>query len=73
MQAYRIETTIAQNGTLLIQGVPFRAGDKVEVIILPSRSQEKQEPQNRYPLRGKVIRYEAPFDSVAENDWDTLR
>ena len=26
-----------------------------------------------YPLRGKLIRYKNPFDSVVEEDWETLR
>jgi hypothetical protein len=32
MNAYRIETAIAENGTLILSGIPFHAGDAVEVI-----------------------------------------
>lgn len=71
MQAYRLETIVPQNGTLTIRGVPFRAGEKVEVIILSWH--RKRENGERYPLRGKPIRYVAPFDSVAEADWDVLQ
>ena len=71
MQAYRVETVIPQNGALTIRGIPFRAGEKVEVIIL-SRVR-KRENGERYPLRGKPIRYVAQFDSVAETDWDALQ
>lgn len=71
MQAYRVETVVPQNGTLTIRGVPFRAGEKVEVIILSwPRTRDNDE---RYPLRGKPIRYVAPFGSVAEADWDVLQ
>ena len=71
MQTYRIETIISTNRVLTIRGVPFRAGEKVEVIILSfPRKWGKAE---RYPLRGKPIRYIAPFDSVAENEWGVLR
>jgi hypothetical protein len=71
MQTYRIETIISQNRVLTIRGVPFRAGEKVEVIILSLP--RKGERAERYPLRGKPIHYVAPFDSVAENDWNVLQ
>ncbi|NOZ30113.1 MAG: hypothetical protein GXP39_18945 [Chloroflexi bacterium] len=71
MEAYRIETVVAQDGTLIIRGLPFRAGEEVEVIIL-SRFRKPKEKE-RYPLRGKPVRYLAPFDSVAEDDWEALQ
>ena len=71
MQTYWIETIVSPNRVLTLRGVPFRAGEKVEVIILsPPRKSERKE---RYPLRGKPIRYLATFDSVAENEWKVLR
>jgi len=71
MQPYRTETIISQNRVLTIRGVPFRAGEKVEVIVLSLP--RKRQRAERYPLRGKPIRYIAPFDSVAEKDWNALR
>ena len=71
MQTYRIETIIAQNRILTIRGLPFRKGEKVEVIIL-SRPRI-QEGQSHYPLRGQPFRYTAPFDPVAEDDWNALQ
>lgn len=65
MQMCRVETVISQNGILTIRSVPFRAGDKVEVIVL-SRP-HKREGGERYPLRGKPIHYTAPFES--EDRW----
>jgi len=71
MQTFSIETVISKNHVLTIRGVPFRVGDKVQVIILnPPIRQVRGE---RYPLRGKPIRYVAPFDSVAENEWQALQ
>ena len=71
MQTYWMETIISPNRVLTVRGVPFRAGEKVQVIIIsPPRKWERKE---RYPLRGKPIRYIAPFDSVAENEWQVLR
>lgn len=71
MQTYHIETTMINNGTLIINELPFRAGEKIEVI-LRRRSLEKQSNE-KYPLRGKLIRYDHPFESVAENDWDAMQ
>jgi len=71
MQAYRIETVVAQDGTITIKGTPFRAGERVEVLIL-SRS-SKPKGKKRHPLRGKPVRYLAPFESVAENEWEALQ
>ena len=71
MRTYCVETTIAKHGTLTIKGLPFRAGDRVEVVV---RSCEpERQPIERYPLRGKAISYVDPYVSVAEEDWDALR
>ena len=71
MRKYRIETTISNDGTLTLKELPFRAGDKVEVIVYRRESEEERDVH--YPLRGKPIRYIDPFGSVAENEWDVLR
>jgi hypothetical protein len=71
MQDYRVETKVSSDGSLTLKGLPFQAGDEVEVII---RSRGHGERENRcYPLRGKPIRYTDPFDGVAEEDWEVLR
>jgi hypothetical protein len=33
METYRIRTTVSQDGKLSIKGLPFRAGEQVEVIV----------------------------------------
>jgi len=71
MQTYRIETIVSANRVLTIRGVPFRPGERVEVIILSHPP--RREKGERYPLHGKPIRYIRPFDSVAENEWQVLR
>jgi hypothetical protein len=71
MQTYWMETVISPDRVLTVRGVPFRAGEKVQVIII-SHTRES-EKKGRYPLRGKAIRYAAPFDTVAENEWQVLR
>jgi len=58
--------TIGEDGTLAIKGLPFAAGDKVEVIIR-SRSEDAA-PHEEYLLRGSVIRYIDPFEPVSPSD-----
>lgn len=70
LQAHRVETTLTQNGTLTLEGLPFRAGDAVEVIVQTNLSPVPS--QNRYPLRGTPIHYPNPTDPVAEQDWEAL-
>jgi hypothetical protein len=67
MQAYRVETTVQQDGTLTVENVPLRAGEAVEVIILV-RTATNLRP--RYPLRGLPVQYLDPSEPVAEQDWD---
>jgi hypothetical protein len=71
MKAIRIETTIGENGEVRLNKLPFKAGEKVEVIVLPRviRPAEK----DRFPLRGVAIDYERPTDPVAEEEWSALR
>lgn len=71
MPIYRVETTILIDGKLIITGLPFRPGERVEVIV-QSREQEQRD-QERYPLRGTPIRYTDPCESVAENAWEALQ
>jgi len=71
MLQYRVETTLTDDKKLLIKGLPFHAGEKVEVIVRSYK--EKKEHTQRYPLRGKPFRYVDPFASVAENDWEVIK
>ena len=71
MQPYRSKTTILKDGTLTIKGLPFRPGEKVEVTVCARERQAEQD--KRYPLRGKTVRYDDPFGSVAEEDWGALK
>jgi hypothetical protein len=71
MQAYRVETTLQQDGTLTLSDLPLRAGETVEVIILvlPPVAVDRQ----RYPLRGVPVRYVDPTESVAQADWEVAQ
>jgi hypothetical protein len=68
MQAYRVETTLSQDGTLTLSNLPLHAGESVEVIILVQPSVTLGRP--RYPLRGMPVRYIDPTEPVAQADWE---
>jgi hypothetical protein len=69
MPAHRIEAVLLEDGKLLLDHLPFRAGQVVEVIVLPSN--RPAVPASA--LRGTVLRYDRPTDPVAESDWGALR
>lgn len=71
MKTFRIETTVSSNKSLTIKGLPFHAGDKVEVVVRSRNNEQKR--IECYPLRGKPIKYVDPFKSVAEDDWTVLK
>ena len=77
LQAHCIETTLTQDGKLILDQLPFRAGETVEVIVLTNPAAQPVEshasPEDRYPLRGTVIEYHNPFEPVAEADWEVLQ
>jgi hypothetical protein len=70
MGTHRIETTLVKDGTLLLEELPFQAGDSVEVIIVTRVS--KAVSENPYPLHGVPILYEDPTKPVAIEDWEAL-
>lgn len=70
MKDYRVESRVSSGGSLTIRGLPFQAGDEVEVIVLGRKPRKEGE---RYPLRGMPVRYLDPFGSVAEGDWEAVK
>lgn len=70
MNAHRIETTLVEDRKLRLDDLPFAAGAVVEVIILERQASSAADPVD-YPLRGKPVYYDRPFDpAVPEDDWD---
>jgi hypothetical protein len=70
MDAYKTAAKIEDKGELRLSGLPFQAGEEVEVILL---RRESESAKNPYPLRGLPIRYEDPTEPVAESDWEALQ
>jgi hypothetical protein len=67
--AHRIEVVLAEDGKLSLDQLPFRAGQAVEVIVLPVPTPAL----GTHPLRGAVIRYDRPTEPVAGADRDVLQ
>jgi hypothetical protein len=65
----RIETTVEQDGTLILKGLPFNAGEVVEVTIRPKVKASM--PEGQLSLRGTPVSYDAPFEPVAIDDWES--
>ena len=71
MNAHRIETSLAENGKLSLQNLPFKKGDEVEIIILDRSSSKTVSSSDS--LKGTVIRYDEPFEpAVPAEDWEAL-
>lgn len=70
MQTLRFETTVPQDGELRLRVAPFRPGDGVEVIVLPLRRDPRA--ADDFPLANTVLKYEDPFEPVAQDDWDIM-
>jgi len=80
MNAHKIETALTEDGTLVLQGLPFQAGDVVEVIILQPQTAQHQikslETHNTslYPLQNtQPYHYDDPTEPVALEDWEFLQ
>ncbi len=67
--AHRIEIVLAEDGKLSLDQLPFRAGQVVEVIVLPAPSTLPI----IHPLQGAVIHFDRPTEPVAETDWGVIQ
>ena len=71
MRTYRTEKVVPENGILILDALPFQPQDVVEVIL--RLREDRKCPKDRYPLRGKILRYDKPTEPVVQNEWDVLK
>ncbi len=69
MYTFSLETSVKKGGRVELRNLPFAEGDRVEVVLVRLPAVGKR---GRYPLRGKAIRYDAPTEPVAPDDWNAL-
>ncbi len=70
MEAYRTNAVVHDDGTVVIENLPFQKGQRLEVILLEQTKVRKSAAS--YALRGEPVRYVDPFDSVAEDEWENV-
>lgn len=76
MNAHRAQAIVGDGGSVTLRGLPLRAGELVEVIVLAGGATHPRgsidELRNR--LRGSVLKDERPFDPVVPpEEWDAVR
>lgn len=71
MEARWLNATIGAHGELVLENLPFKPGQSVEVLVL-SRSGASANG-NGSDLRGSVLEYRDPFEPVANEDWEALK
>lgn len=71
MFAYRTTKTIEKDGTLQLETLPFPTGSIVEIIILTNEPAENG--RGYQLLRDSVIKYDSPFEPVAQEDWEAMK
>ncbi|MGA3026203.1 MAG: hypothetical protein ABSF98_15660 [Bryobacteraceae bacterium] len=71
VEAHRMEATVGEHGTLLLQNLPFQPGQPVEVLVLSKLPPQEEGPS--HTLAGSVLEYSDPFEPVAGEEWEAPR
>jgi len=67
MELHHLHKTVSPDGTIVLDDLPFEAGDEVNVTVVRTA---KRNPSNPYPLRGTPYSYEDPFSPlISPGDW----
>lgn len=75
MTAHRLIVQVDSKNGILLQNLPFKAGQRVEVIVLPEEnSASSEDKKNNFSLYGTLLKYDQPFDSATDSsDWEALK
>jgi hypothetical protein len=66
MNAHKVEMVLAEDGVLVLRGLPFRAGDKVEAIVL----EHSQSHHSAIPLDPTDSLYLQGISSIM-SEWES--
>ena len=69
MHTFSTHTSVKKGKRIELKDIPFAEGEHLEVLLIQVSMPPKS---NSYPLRGLKIRYDAPTEPVAMEDWDAL-
>jgi len=73
MNAHKMEAVLMENGQLILQNIPFKKGDAVEVIIL-KRSLPESEYISFSHKNQQPYSYDDPFEPATDIDhWQALQ
>jgi hypothetical protein len=67
MSEFKTQTVVGADGTVTVQGLPFHAGEPVEVTVT---SAAPATVTGAAPLVGSVLRYDDPTGPIATDDWE---
>lgn len=69
MKEKKIEVLVLEDGRIVLEDLPVRKGQQVEVTV---RIEEPVEPT--WPLRGLPVRLKDPFlPAISESEWEAGR
>jgi hypothetical protein len=69
MKEFKIRITVLDDGKILIENLPVKVGQQVEVTV-----RIDDVPGLSFPLRGRPVRFHEPFlPAVPDEDWDVLK
>jgi hypothetical protein len=71
VQAHWRETTVGEHGELVLEGLPFEPGQRVEVLVI-SKTAGSTTAGGR-SLLNSVLEFREPLEPVASEDWDALQ
>jgi hypothetical protein len=70
MSEFKAQAVVGADGSVTVQGLPFQAGESVEVTVTPT---PPPPPSGAAPLHGSVLRYDGPTGPVAADAWEAVR
>ena len=63
------DVTVEEDGRLRLEGLPLRAGERVQVVVIRRQGAPTGAP--RYPLHGQPVRFDLPFEPAENPDeWE---
>ena len=76
MSPFTTRTTVKDDGSIQVSGVPLPPGTEVEILVksLPAKPATAEPETDRYPLRGLAnpdnYHYYLPFEPADLEDWE---
>ena len=76
MSPFITRTTVKDDGSIQVGGLPFPPGAEVEILVksLPAKPATAEPETDRYPLRGLAnqgnYHYYLPFEPADLEDWE---